>query len=279
MRGGEGLQRYYSGIPRIDEKGSFYNTGIKKGELSKCVLLPGDPHRSEVISKLFQDVQYVGRRGTYAAYSGKTPKGKDISVMSSGMGCACVSVALEELADLGVKTVIRVGTCGGVMRGLMPGSIVIASGCVRGEGASYEYVPEEFPAVADPYVVNALVQAARELSEEVIVGLYRSHDAFYRESKAAGEGLEDRMRKWEETGVTVVENESGMLFTFGHLLGIRTRTICVALGSMFDEIDGEDVIYDVYKDPQYMAKRIETASKISIRAAEILQDWGIDDAI
>ena len=58
--------------------------------------------------------------------------------------------------------------------------------------------------------VNALVQAAEELGEEVIVGLYRSHDAFYRESKAAGEGLEDRMRKWEETGVAVVENESGM---------------------------------------------------------------------
>jgi uridine phosphorylase len=274
------LKRYYNGTPRFDSEGRLYNTGIRVGELADCVLLPGDPHRSKVISRLFVEPVYLGIRGTYATYTGKTPKGEDISVMSSGMGCACVAAAIEELADAGVKSVIRVGTCGGVMPGLKPGTIVIASGCVRGEGASYEYVPEEFPAVADPYVVWALSQAAEELGEDAMVGLYRSHDAFYRESKAAGAGLEERMRRWVETGVTVVENESGMLFTFGHLLGLRTGTICVALGSMFDETEeGEDAIYDVYRDPKYMASRIEAVSRISIRAAEILRERGAYDAV
>ena len=270
------MKRYYQGVPRTDEDGRFINTGIRAGELAECVLLPGDPHRSEVISKLFKEPSFVGRKGTFAAYNGFTENSTPVSVMSSGMGCACVTTALEELADAGVRTVIRVGTCGGVKPGLKPGTIVIAGGCVRGEGASYEFVPEDFPAVADPYVVAALSQAAEEMGEEAVVGLYRSHDAFYRESKAAGEGLRERMQRWVETGVVVVENESGTLFTFGHLLGLRTGTICVALGSMFDSDEDGEVIYDVYKDPNYMARRIETASRIAIRAAELLKEWGCD---
>ena len=269
------LKRYYTGKPRLDAEGRFTDIGTKPGELKKVVLLPGDPHRSKVISEFFSESEFVAHRGTFASYNGKSPDGTDISVISSGMGCACVARSLEQLADSGVKAVIRVGTCGGVMPGIKPGTIVIASGCVRGEGASYEIVPEEFPAVADPKVVSALAQAAEEMGEEALVGLYRSHDAFYRESKAADDGLEERMRRWVETGVIVVENESGMLFTYGHLLGLRTGTICVALGSMFDTVEeGKDAIYDVYKDPNYMAKRIETISRIAIRAAEIMTERG-----
>ena len=136
----------------------------------------------------------------------QTPGGADIAVTSSGMGCACVAAALEELAAAGRGRY----PCGHLRRRAArsgPGTIVIASGCVRGEGASYELVPPEFPAVADPLLVRALCSAAQELDEPVRVGLYRSHDAFYMESKAAHPGLRERMQKWIDTGVLVVENE------------------------------------------------------------------------
>ena len=161
------------------------------------------------------------------------------------------------------------GTCGGVQPDLAPGTIVIASGCVRGEGASYELVPPEFPAVADPLLVRALCSAAQELDEPVRVGLYRSHDAFYMESKAAHPGLRERMQKWIDTGVLVVENESGLLFTYGHLLGLRTASICVALGSMFADPNAN--VYGAYADPEHLARRIETATRIAMRAAELLE--------
>jgi uridine phosphorylase len=234
------------------------------------VLLPGDPHRSEIISGFFRDGEFTALRGTFATYTGHTPNGTPIGVTSSGMGCACVAAALEELAEAGAKAVIRVGTCGGVQPWMEPGRIVIASGCVRGEGASYELVPPEFPAVADPLVVSALSQAAEEMGEDVLVGLYRSHDAFYMESKAAHPGLRERMQKWIDTGVLVVENESGMLFPYGHLLGLRTGTICVALGSMLE--DPNKQAYGAYGDPDFLAKRIEMASRIAIRGAEIMEE-------
>lgn len=250
--------------------GLLPRTGLAVGQSAPYVLLPGDPHRSQVISGFFQDAEFVCHRGTYATYAGHSANGTRVGVTSSGMGCSCVATALEELSLAGAKAVVRVGTCGGIQPEMQPGTIVIASGCVRGEGASYELVPPEFPAVPDPFLVSALTQAAHEMGEEPMVGLYRSHDAFYMESKAAHPGLKERMQKWIDTGVLVCENESGTLFPYGHLLGMRTASICVALGSMF--ADPNSQVYGAYADPNFLAQRIETVSRIAIRAAEILQE-------
>lgn len=257
----------------LGEDGLLPHTGLAVGQSAPHVLIPGDPHRSQKISSFFRDAEFTAHRGTFATYTGHTANGTDIAVTSSGMGPACVATALEELADAGAKTVIRVGTCGGVQPWMQAGQIVIASGCVRGEGASYELVPPEFPAVADPFVVAALTQAAGEMGENALVGLFRSHDAFYMESKAAHPGLRERMQKWIDTGVLVVENESGTLFTYSHLLGLRAGCVCVALGSMFAEPStSQTSVYGAYSDPNFLAKRIEVASRIAIRAAEILEE-------
>ena len=190
------MKRYCDIPVRRGADGLLPRTGLAVGGSAPYVLLPGDPHRSRIISGFFRDAEFTAHRGTYATYTGHTENGTPVGVTSSGMGCSCVASALEELAQAGAKAVIRVGTCGGVQPWMQPGRIVIASGCVRGEGASYELVPPEFPAVADPFVVQALTQAAHELGDEPLVGLYRSHDAFYMESKAAHPGLRERMQKW-----------------------------------------------------------------------------------
>lgn len=267
------MKRYCDIPARCGADGLLPRTGLAAGSSAPYVLLPGDPHRSRIISGFFRDAEFTAHRGTYATYTGHTENGTPVGVTSSGMGCSCVASALEELAQAGAKAVIRVGTCGGVQPWMQPGRIVIASGCVRGEGASYELVPPEFPAVADPFVVRALTQAAHELGDDPLVGLYRSHDAFYMESKAAHPGLRERMQKWIDTGVLVVENESGTLFTYGHLLGLRTASICVALGSMF--ADPNEQVYGAYADPDFLARRIELASRIALRAAELLKEAGI----
>lgn len=268
---------YYKSKKNVDAEGRMKNIGLKEGEVAKSVLLPGDPQRSKIMSESFQIANFIGQRKTFATYTGTTGNGTPISVMSSGMGCMSVTLALEELAHLGVDTVIRVGTGGGIQYPFQPGTLVIATGCVRGEGASYEYVPAEFPAVPDYQVVNALHQACLELGEEPILGLYRSHDSFYMESKAAHEGLQERMKLWQDTNVQLIENESGTLFPLGYLLGIKTGSICVALGSMFDPGDPADPLssaYSVYQNPDFMKERIAVATKVAIRAVEILKAKG-----
>ncbi len=258
--------------PVTDSAGKMKFTGLAKGQLAPTVLLPGDPHRSKIISEFFKTADFVGQRSTFAAYTGKSDGDTPVSVVSSGMGCMCVSVALEEFAHLGVENVIRVGTCAAIQPATAPGTLMIASGCVRGEGASFEYAPPDFPAVADYELVSALRAACAEFGETPVVGLYRAHDSFYMESKAAHEGLKARMKIWQDTHVQAVENESGTLFTLGYLLGIRTASICVALGYMLSEEDEnfDASIYPAYQDPNFLQKRVEIASRVSIRAAEIL---------
>lgn len=266
------MKRYLPSNLSLGADGLLPATGLMPGGSSPFVLLPGDPGRSKILSGYFRDSAFTAHRGTFATYSGHTEQGTPIGVTSSGMGAACVATALEELADAGAKAVVRVGTCGGLQPDLMPGQIVIASGCVRGEGASYELVPGEYPAVPDPYVVTALMEAAKELGEPVKVGLYRSHDAFYMESKAAHPGLRERMEQWIDSGVQVVENESGTLFPYGYLLGLRTGCICVVFSNMFltQEEQGTNPYGDP-ADPQFMPRRIERAARIAIRAAELME--------
>lgn len=266
------MKRYLPSCISLGTDGLLPATGLKPMGSSPFVLLPGDPGRSRVLSGYFHDSSFTAHRGTFATYTGHTEKGTSISVTSSGMGAACVATALEELADAGAKAVVRVGTCGGLQPDLVPGQIVIASGCVRGEGASYELVPPEYPAVADPLLVTALMEAAKELGEPVKVGLYRSHDAFYMESKAAHPGLRERMEPWIHSGVQVVENESGTLFPYGHLLGLRTGCVCVVFSNMFIPLEeqGENPYGDP-TDPQFMPRRIERAARIAMRAAELME--------
>ena len=261
-----------------DKDGKMFHTGIGEGELASSVLMPGDPARSKIISECFQDAKFVASRRTYATYTGVTPNsGVPISVVSSGMGPLSVSTVAEELRHVGLKNLIRVGTGAALMTDYEPGRIIIATGCVRGDGCSYEYAPPEFPAIADPYVVKALVLAAREFGEEPIVGLYRAHDSYYRETCTAMISTYERMKPWVDAGVKMVENESALLFILAQRLGIRAGSICVSHTSMVENTPyytgpKSSEAYPWAFEPDFMAKRIVQCSKIATRAVEILED-------
>jgi len=248
-------------------------TGLKKDDVARNILLPGDVGRSKTIAGYFDTAAHIGTKKTFATYTGKAGE-TPISVMSTGMGGMCISIAMEELKHLGVKHAIRVGTGAGVQTDIAPGTLVIATGAVRGEGTSMEYVPVEYPAAADYRVVNALIKACEEYGEEPVVGLYRAHDAFYIETKCAHEGLMERMQPWIDADVKLIENETSILCILGHLFGIRTGTICVNLGPMCDKPAREDdemsKIYPALLDEEYFKGRVAMCAKVAIRAMQIL---------
>ena len=96
------------------------------GDYAEACLLPGDPLRAKYIAETFFDdvVQRNGERGMLG-YSG-TFNGKPVSVQSSGMGCPSAAIVIEELVQLGVKKIMRVGTCGGLQPDMTMGDLVIA---------------------------------------------------------------------------------------------------------------------------------------------------------
>ena len=260
-----------------DKEGKMYFTGLKDGDIAQTVLMPGDLARSKIISEYFKTAEYVNGQRTYYTYTGTTEKDVPISVVSSGMGPLAVSTVAEECVQIGMKNLIRVGTGAALLTDYQPGRIIIATGCVRGDGNSYEYVPAEFPAVADPYVVEALIRACKEFGEDPIVGLYRAHDSYYRETSTAMVDTYERMKPWVDAGVKMVENESATLFTVGSRLGIRTGSICVSHTSMVEGTvyytgpNSEEAYPEAFED-DFMDKRIRVCAQIAVRATEILDE-------
>ena len=118
------------------------------GDYAEACLLPGDPLRAKYIAETFFDdvVQRNGERGMLG-YSG-TFNGKPVSVQSSGMGCPSAAIAIEELVQLGVKKIMRVGTCGGLQPDMTMGDLVIALAATAADSTASHYVLGE-AALAD----------------------------------------------------------------------------------------------------------------------------------
>ena len=144
------------------EVGLQYHIQLRKGDVGRYVILPGDPKRCKKIAEHFDNPQLMADSREFVTYTGYLD-GEKVSVTSTGIGGPSASIAMEELVQCGADTFIRVGTCGGIDLDVKGGDIVVATGAVRMEGTSREYAPIEFPAVADLNVANALVASAKEL--------------------------------------------------------------------------------------------------------------------
>ena len=93
------------------------------GDYAPAVLIPGDPRRAEYVARtFFEGARRVNEERGMLGFTG-TFEGKPISVQATGMGCPSAAIVVEELAQLGVKRVVRIGTCGGLAEGLALGDV------------------------------------------------------------------------------------------------------------------------------------------------------------
>ena len=194
------------------------------GDVGRYCLLPGDPGRCESIAALFDDARLVSRNREYTVYTG-TLLGEKVSVCSTGIGGPSAAIAMEELANIGADTFIRVGTCGGIKLEVQSGDIVVATGAIRYEHTSREYAPLEFPAVADLDITLALRQAAEEMGKCCHTGVVQCKDSFYgqhdpRRMPVAPELLY-KWEAWKRLGVLASEMESAALFVVAAARGVR----------------------------------------------------------
>ncbi len=162
-----------------------YHIKCRKNEVNQAVLLPGDIERANYIgTNFFRDSEKIIENREFHICNGRY-EDKPVAVCSTGIGCMSAAVAIEELTNIGCKYFIRVRTCGSLSSQINPGDIIIATGAVRGDGASKEYIPIEYPAVADYRTVTALRNRAKKDSANYNLGIIRTHDAFYMESPFA----------------------------------------------------------------------------------------------
>ena len=228
-------------IDYTEGAGYQYHVGLKPGDIGEYVILPGDPHRVPKIAAYFDNPVKVADSREFVTYTG-TLEGVKVSCTSTGVGGPSASIALEELCNVGGKTFIRVGTCGGMDINVKGGDIVIATGAVRQDGTSKEYAPIEYPAVPDVTVAASLVFAARELGFKYHTGVVQCKDAFYGqhmpEALPNSHELLNKWDAWLRLGCKASEMESSTLFIVGAYRKVRVGSVFLVVANQEREKAG-----------------------------------------
>jgi uridine phosphorylase len=206
----------------------LYHVGFDDSHGASYAILPGDPGRVEKIAAYLENPRFYHQNREYTTWLGSIA-GKTVMVMSTGMGGPSTAIAVEELYQTGVRTFIRVGTCGGMALPVTGGDLVIATGAIRMEGTSKEYVPIEFPAVANLDVTNALVAAANNLNARWHAGIVQCKDSFYGQHSPcrmpSGSELMEKWDAWIKAGCLASEMESSALYIVSQILGARAGCV------------------------------------------------------
>lgn len=201
---------------------------ISAGDVGRYCILPGDPGRCPRIAAYLDGPAQVAHNREFNIWTGSL-LGEKVSVCSTGIGGPSAAIAAEELAACGADTFIRVGTCGGISHKVMGGHVVVATGAVRQDGTSREYMPIEFPAVSDIDVAMALRHGAEQEGITCHTGVVQAKDSFYGQHSPhrmpTEENLNYKWQAWKRGGVLASEMESSTLFVVSAVLGLRAGAI------------------------------------------------------
>lgn len=257
-----------------------YHIRCDKGDVARYVLLPGDPARVKVIASLWDESRKVAENRQYVTYTGKV-NGIEISTTSTGIGGPSAAIAVEELARCGADTFIRVGTCGGTRTTQKIGDVAIATGAVRWEGTSRQYVLPEYPAFSAPEIVLALIESAEVTGVNYHVGITRTTDNFYSDMGFGGyrqSWMKDIEKDFSRANVISVEMEAATIFTLANLYGFRAGCICsiIDLISSIGRDETETQAPSVEEALQPKPEFIRATCECALKAVQLLSRWDHD---
>lgn len=230
---------------------SVYHLDLTDDRLegATVALLPGDPGRVPGLAQTppFERPRELANKREYRTWIAYL-RGTPVLVTSTGIGGPSASIAIDELAQLGVRTFLRVGTTGAIQPDIDVGDVVVTTGAVRLDGASTHYAPIEYPAVAHHALVNAALEAARGHGITCHAGVSASCDTFYpgqervdSYSQYVPRRFQGATEEWRRLHVLNYEMESSTVLTLTAAMGLRGG--CVA-GVVVNRTRGEHVTKD-----------------------------------
>lgn len=247
-----------------------FHLGLTKAMLkgATVAIVPGDPARSERIAAKMDNPEFLCATREFTSWLGYI-NGTPIVVCSTGIGGPSVSICVEELAQLGIRTFLRIGTTGAIQPHINVGDVLITTGAVRLDGASQHFAPLEYPAVADFECTNALYAAAKNQGLSPYVGITASSDTFYpgqeRYDTFTGKiyrHFRGSLQQWQELNVMNFEMESATLFTMCAALGLRAGMVAgVIVNRTQQEIPNEATIKGT--EDRAVSVVVEAAGKLA----------------
>jgi len=186
-------------------------------DVAERVLLPGDPQRALAVAQALLDAPRMmnARRGLWG-YTGTAPDGLPVTVQSTGMGGPSAAIVVEELIGLGVRTLIRIGTCGTLVPELRLGDLVAVEAAIGADGTSQ--------ALGGDGRVDPELTAALGVPTATVV----STDLFY-------DPRPDVQKRWVEAGAQAIEMEAATVLSVAARHGVRAACLL----AVTDELEGE----------------------------------------
>ena len=244
----------------MSEEHRQHHINLLPGEAASTVLIPDDSGRVQLFAESMDEAEKVTQKREYITYTGKKG-GTQISCTSTGLGSSPTAIGAEELVRIGTKNIIRIGTCRAIQSFVQPGDLIIATGAVRGERATEELIPIDYPAVADFRIVRALIEACTRLEQPYHLGIVRTHDALYLEAPFAAGGRPTNVQQWVDLGVLAQDNETSALFVVAGMQGVRAGAI---------------LLYSAAPHDKGLEERTRVQMAAGIEAARILHEKGLD---
>ncbi|MEM2141762.1 MAG: nucleoside phosphorylase [Candidatus Thorarchaeota archaeon] len=206
------------------------------GDVEQVAIITGNPDRVQMISARMRDGREIARYRGLVTHHAYTPGGIPVTISSTGMGTGSTHICIEELARLGARVFIRVGSCGGIDPNVQIGDVVVPFACVRDESTGLNYAPIEYPAVASPVWHSTLLnEIRRTLSARVHSGICWTSDIYYLSSERS------KLDLWTRARVKCVEMESSLLFVFATTRGYDAASILACDGNLHTGQKGEQV--------------------------------------
>lgn len=216
-------------------------------DVAQRVILVGDRGRIELAREVEPSLREVARNREFHVYAGRH-LGVPVTMVATGMGAPALTVAVEELVELGARQLARIGTTMALDAQL--GGFVLALGACRFDGTSPTYAPLAVPAVADGALYVQFREALAGSSRPWVEGLMASFDGFYTQMlprggrPASGPSLEE-LRRW---GVAGMDMESASLYVSARVLGVAAVSLCAATVSATGAAVGTDERRELERD-------------------------------
>lgn len=208
------------------------HNSAEMGDIAKTILLPGDPLRAKYTAENFlEDAVEFNKVRNMFGYTGSY-KGAKVSVMGTGMGCASIGIYSYELIHFyGVKNLIRIGSCGGMVPELKLSDLVLAQGASTDTNYAHQFhLPGSYSATASFKLLAEAKKSADENQISNVVGNVLSSDIFYNET--------EEWKTWAKMGILAAEMESYALYCNAARAGVNALAMFTVSDSM---VTGEEM--------------------------------------
>jgi 5'-methylthioadenosine phosphorylase len=228
----------------------------KKDDVADRIVISGDPARVAQLSAILKHTKLVNENRGFLTYTGEYD-GTRFTVACHGVGGPSAAIVVEELIMFGARAIVRLGTCGGLLKPMKVGDLVIATSAgYKGGTLDYYFADKKVTLHPDAGLTELLMDSVKSEGIKYYAGPVFSTDAFYAEDP-------DFVGRSAARGYAAVEMECATLFGLGMLRGVKTACVLLVSDNL---LEAQPMI-----DAEALSEHVARAGKVALKSLSRVQ--------